>query len=406
MVRNLKMTHGVDTQSQCPYLDSSFSSGDSASSSPSSSFPHGHASMTPSNLWVQSMSSQSAEISPQSAAALSLKSEDAVSQVDLFLPQDDYSCIDMLDGMTFFGNAPDFADRHQVFINPGMPKDRVGLDCADYRLAPYERSLQQYMPVGLGFQDQSGGLPLDTYNHAFSQQIFDDAETRAEYQHYLVTDLCTRNSLGRLPQTVVPSQTVTEPMTPSPGRDGSIRCPSSTGGSESLMDSLVGNSPLMTPSMDSSPVGKVSTRFLDLTIHTTLKTPHRSRSGRRPPRITKRGSRSARRSFDERIPVLVAKAKEHQCNYPQCIKEDGTPLAFERLEHLKRHDKSIHKDERPFVCKYCPTKCFSRNDNFQAHMNTHAKKTGRNDYILEEDLRLQRERVYNKLKRACRRPRK
>lgn len=45
---------------------------------------------------------------------------------------------------------------------------------------------------------------------------------------------------------------------------------------------------------------------------------------------------------------------------------------FKRLEHLKRHIRSVHSKIRPFHCKYCEKK-FSRSDNLAQHLKTHFK---------------------------------
>lgn len=51
---------------------------------------------------------------------------------------------------------------------------------------------------------------------------------------------------------------------------------------------------------------------------------------------------------------------------PECDKQ------FKRLEHLKRHIRSVHSNIRPFHCKYCDKK-FSRSDNLAQHLKTHFK---------------------------------
>lgn len=51
---------------------------------------------------------------------------------------------------------------------------------------------------------------------------------------------------------------------------------------------------------------------------------------------------------------------------PECTK------VFKRLEHLKRHIRSVHSNIRPFHCKYCEKK-FSRSDNLAQHLKTHYK---------------------------------
>ncbi|EMG49780.1 hypothetical protein G210_5389 [Candida maltosa Xu316] len=45
---------------------------------------------------------------------------------------------------------------------------------------------------------------------------------------------------------------------------------------------------------------------------------------------------------------------------------------FKRSEHLKRHQRSVHSNDRPFPCKYCDKK-FSRSDNLAQHLKTHTK---------------------------------
>ncbi|OBA22698.1 hypothetical protein METBIDRAFT_90440 [Metschnikowia bicuspidata var. bicuspidata NRRL YB-4993] len=51
---------------------------------------------------------------------------------------------------------------------------------------------------------------------------------------------------------------------------------------------------------------------------------------------------------------------------PDCDKQ------FKRLEHLKRHIRSVHSNIRPFHCKYCEKK-FLRSDNLAQHLKTHFK---------------------------------
>lgn len=58
--------------------------------------------------------------------------------------------------------------------------------------------------------------------------------------------------------------------------------------------------------------------------------------------------------------------RPHLCHYPGCGR------MFKRLEHLKRHHRSIHTNERPYHCLHpkC-NKSFSRSDNLAQHMRIH-----------------------------------
>lgn len=52
---------------------------------------------------------------------------------------------------------------------------------------------------------------------------------------------------------------------------------------------------------------------------------------------------------------------------------DECSREFRRPEHLKRHYRSIHTNEKPFECVYCQ-KRFSRSDNLAQHERSHARK--------------------------------
>ncbi|KAJ9059760.1 hypothetical protein DSO57_1038160 [Entomophthora muscae] len=62
--------------------------------------------------------------------------------------------------------------------------------------------------------------------------------------------------------------------------------------------------------------------------------------------------------------------RPHPCHFPGCGR------MFKRLEHLKRHFRSIHTLDRPYPCRHpnC-NKSFSRSDNLAQHMRIHRKSS-------------------------------
>ncbi|KAH8743098.1 hypothetical protein F5883DRAFT_358098, partial [Diaporthe sp. PMI_573] len=43
---------------------------------------------------------------------------------------------------------------------------------------------------------------------------------------------------------------------------------------------------------------------------------------------------------------------------------------FRRQEHLKRHYRSLHTEEKPYTCQECDKK-FARSDNLSQHVRLH-----------------------------------
>jgi hypothetical protein len=76
------------------------------------------------------------------------------------------------------------------------------------------------------------------------------------------------------------------------------------------------------------------------------------------------------------IPAAL-RTKLYECplKHKQCA-DSPCPKRFERLEHLRRHVRTVHGDERPHTCKVC-SRAFSRGDNLREHYWTHVARDGK-----------------------------
>lgn len=81
--------------------------------------------------------------------------------------------------------------------------------------------------------------------------------------------------------------------------------------------------------------------------------------------ITKRSRGRRVPNNPEELNNLGKSGKVYTCEVPGCGK------CFKRSEHLKRHVRSIHTDDKPFTC-HCG-KTFSRHDNLNQHARVHAQ---------------------------------
>lgn len=79
--------------------------------------------------------------------------------------------------------------------------------------------------------------------------------------------------------------------------------------------------------------------------------------------ITKRSRGRRVPNNPEELNNLGKSGKVYTCKVPGCGK------CFKRSEHLKRHVRSIHTNEKPFTC-HCG-KTFSRHDNLNQHARVH-----------------------------------
>jgi uncharacterized Zn-finger protein len=70
--------------------------------------------------------------------------------------------------------------------------------------------------------------------------------------------------------------------------------------------------------------------------------------------------------------------RHYYCNLVNLTRTHRCPKKFLRPEHLRRHIKTVHSSDRPYVCKVSQCgKAFSRGDNLRDHYWTHLSRGGR-----------------------------
>ena len=167
MVRNLRLTHPIDTESECPPLDSSLSGGESTTPSPSSSFSDHDTAMDSSMAWSQDLSSRSPVSLVQFPVPSSSKGESMLPQMDVLTPQANYACPNMLDGMASLGDGSDLIDCNQMLIEHGLPAVYMNVDRTDYHLTPYDYSFHRTWPKDSRSVACQGPFPLPNPTPAF-----------------------------------------------------------------------------------------------------------------------------------------------------------------------------------------------------------------------------------------------
>ncbi|KIW35986.1 uncharacterized protein PV06_11706 [Exophiala oligosperma] len=88
--------------------------------------------------------------------------------------------------------------------------------------------------------------------------------------------------------------------------------------------------------------------------------------------------------------VTATLAKKHVCRYLNCLsRRTGKQSSFNRADHLKRHETTVHKTPGSPVYRCWVSGCkrpFTRKDNLRAHLKTHLGKPGsRNRYVASLD---------------------
>ena len=74
----------------------------------------------------------------------------------------------------------------------------------------------------------------------------------------------------------------------------------------------------------------------------------------------------------------VSEQRHYHCHFVDVNGTQRCTSKFVRPEHLRRHLKTVHGSEHPYVCKVpvCK-KAFSRGDNLREHYWTHLSRGGR-----------------------------
>ncbi|KAJ7905955.1 hypothetical protein B0H13DRAFT_1504456, partial [Mycena leptocephala] len=81
-----------------------------------------------------------------------------------------------------------------------------------------------------------------------------------------------------------------------------------------------------------------------------------------------------KKSRGRMVPIVTNGTGEEEANNKRLhvCKVEGCGKCFHRGEHLKRHIRSIHTNEKPFPCTFHSChKFFNRQDNLRQHIKVH-----------------------------------
>ncbi|KAI9829950.1 MAG: hypothetical protein M1819_005922 [Sarea resinae] len=410
MSRILRNTTRIDTQGHCSSASSSFSSADP--STPSPSFFYRRPSIASSSSWEPGLSGRSSVISPQSPGPSTPKREEELSPVDLFAaePYSSYSAAMMPNtlserelGEVLMPFSQPFEDVATSGIGAAS-KSFLDFDYGEYQMSSFGQMPNPFLQDSARFVAASS---TPTYDPAlFRFDLTQACDFSSPLESAFTTPTSERHHPSR---TVVPSQTCAEPIVGTSQTPGVVSAvatssaPTATTSSyhsfydrsntlnpDSPSSSMTGYS--LTPSPTRTPSRHPSTRSTRPQHHQQHhhQQHHRASLFSNPPsstssttRITKLKKPSRRATQMTRYGVeaeIVGTNKVHKCKWLN--PEDGSACdkAFQRQEHLKRHEKT-HDGKKPFKCLVpgCP-KSFSRSDNLKSHNNTHdpTKQGGRN----------------------------
>ena len=198
--------------------------------------------------------------------------------------------------------------------------------------------------------------------------------------------------LGCPPQTVAPSATFQQVLVSSPPNEVEPMTPTLqhiVPPASILSSSPSDWSPSRHHNLQYHPDGAERTLVNSLSL-TPLEAPKVRRSHPRRgiktashfPRVTK----SSLKHSGASCPEVIAR-NTHECRYDSCVDKKGKRKSFKRREHLKRHENTVHVQDksRMHTCwvPLCTTSPFTRSDNLHSHLlKTHGKRTAgqRNRY--------------------------
>ena len=319
--------------------------------------------------WETSLSSYSSELSLQSP--LTPVGDGVTSPADLFMPE----------GASLFPSVGGdlAATVPQAFHSPfGMAGERgEGLPGKEYSFMMNTSAFTSFedmaLPPPQPAQESAGSSLYEVPSYRF------DGGSSAFYELSSPVDQwsspAAAGMAGAAPATttVMPSQTLSAPRTP----QSTARTASQVTGKGRGADEAIPYGSFTTPSPS------ISATSSGLAESWTCTSPYGASS--QAPSAAGRATRAKARLSDGEGEGVVRKwvprfiyprnEKKHKCRHPGCTG------AFQRQEHLKRHETS-HTGDRPHECRVAGCKFKgSRSDNLKQHMKRHRMRGGRVKYV-------------------------
>ncbi|KAI9842828.1 MAG: kruppel-like factor [Thelocarpon superellum] len=338
--------------------------GGSFPSTPSPTSLYRRPSVVSSCSWENGLSSYSSEMSLQSPTTP--QADDATSPHGLYIP--DSQQLFPAIGTTDVPSLPGFPSSYPVGperADPYPPKDFL----ISQLLNP---------PTFSGFDDMTMSSGPETTGASQQHPLYEVPSYKLEATpsfYDLSSSMDPWSSSPPQPgpahgSTVMPAQILTGPRTPQgDGRHGSMGSLPGSAKSRSS-EELLTYYPFTTPSPSVSASGELPGWSRPSTC---------AGNSSEPSTPTRRATRPKARSavpkkWEPRY-IYPKNEKKHKCRHPGC---NG---AFQRQEHLKRHETS-HTGDRPHECRVAGCKFKgSRSDNLKQHMKRHRIRGGRVKYV-------------------------